>query len=87
MTSEKIGIVGRTGAGKSSLFSSLFRLTNVCDGDIYLDAVKICNVPLKKLRCVRYSNTMNLSDFQRIKGASLTLQVEDDNYSSRSFHF
>lgn len=46
---EKIGIVGRTGAGKSSLIGALFRLANV-DGEISIDGIDTANIKLKELR-------------------------------------
>ncbi|XP_057310596.1 ATP-binding cassette sub-family C member 4-like [Hydractinia symbiolongicarpus] len=46
---EKIGIVGRTGAGKSSLFSMLFRMGNV-SGTVKIDGYPIADLKLKDLR-------------------------------------
>ena len=47
---EKIGIVGRTGSGKSSLTLSLFRIVEAFKGKITIDGKNIAEVPLKKLR-------------------------------------
>lgn len=46
---EKIGIVGRTGAGKSSLIGSIFRLA-VVEGDIIIDDVNTAYVDTQVLR-------------------------------------
>ncbi|CAG2165613.1 unnamed protein product, partial [Oppiella nova] len=48
--SEKIGIIGRTGSGKSSLFQVLFRLVNVEEGNVTIDGIDISSLSLKKLR-------------------------------------
>ncbi|KAJ3096663.1 Multidrug resistance-associated protein 1 [Physocladia obscura] len=47
---EKIGVVGRTGSGKSTLMDSFFRLIEAKEGFIEIDGEDISSIGLKKLR-------------------------------------
>ncbi|ULT79395.1 hypothetical protein L3Y34_010196 [Caenorhabditis briggsae] len=68
--SEKIGIVGRTGAGKSSLTLALFRIIEADGGCIEIDGTNIANLQLEQLRSrltivpqdpVLFSGTMRMN--------------------------
>lgn len=50
ISSQQIGIVGRTGAGKSSLTLGLFRINEVAEGEIIIDGINIAKIGLHDLR-------------------------------------
>ncbi|XP_044271387.1 multidrug resistance-associated protein 1 isoform X5 [Tribolium madens] len=73
---EKVGIVGRTGAGKSSLTLALFRIIEAAEGEILIDGINIAELGLHTLRsrltiipqdAVLFSGTlrMNLDPFDK----------------------
>ena len=47
---EKVGVVGRTGAGKSTMMIALFRITDLCEGSISIDGVDLGKLGLEDVR-------------------------------------
>ena len=47
---ERVGLIGRTGAGKTTIVDLILRTYNVPDGAIFIDGTDINRIPIKALR-------------------------------------
>lgn len=83
----QVGIVGRTGAGKSSLIAALFRLAQV-EGEIDIDYIVTSSIGLHDLRSkisiipqepVLFSGTVrkNLDPFDQYQDSDLWTALEE----------
>lgn len=90
LSGESCGIVGRTGAGKSSIMVGLFRLVDLTNGCILVDGIDISKIPKSMLRScltlvsqdpVVFHNTIrfNLDPFDLYNDNELWFALEQVN--------
>ena len=90
---EKVGVVGRTGSGKSSLMIAILRMVEVVDGQITVDGVDLRALGLNDVRKkitiipqdpVMFSGTIrfNLDPFNQHTDAELWSALEKSNMKS-----
>jgi ABC-type multidrug transport system fused ATPase/permease subunit len=46
----RVGLIGRTGSGKSTIFQSVYRFVDIVSGEILIDNKPIHQIPLKRVR-------------------------------------
>jgi ATP-binding cassette subfamily C (CFTR/MRP) protein 1 len=87
---ERVGVVGRTGSGKSSLMLALFRLVELSSGQITIDNIDISSLKLHDLRSnlsiipqdpVLFSGTVrfNLDPFNQYSDAQIWHALEQSH--------
>ena len=88
---ERVGILGRTGAGKSSLFSALFRLAELESGAIYVDNIDIANISLHRLR---YGRSLSAQDQVRAQSVdtglgagAVSLHTQNQDYKINDLRY
>ncbi len=81
---ENVGIVGKTGSGKTTIVDLLLRIFNIDDGMLYVDGMDVNTIPIKQLReNIAYVPQDNFifSDTIRNNIAFCTDDTSDENVS------
>ena len=93
-TGTRLGILGRTGAGKTSLMSAIYSYFAEYEGDILYDGTPIRSVDLQKLRSsitiipqepVLFNGTLrkNIDPFSRFTNAQIESAMQEVTLSSK----
>ena len=76
---ENIGIIGRTGSGKTTLVNLIMRAFDAPRGTLFIDGNDICRIPLKTLReGIAYVPQDNFLFSDTVKN-NIAFSVEDDH--------
>ncbi|HWO12369.1 MAG TPA: ABC transporter ATP-binding protein [Polyangiaceae bacterium] len=73
---ERVAIVGRTGAGKSTLGALLARLYATPRGSVFLDGIDVCDLPLSRLRAAVLYNQQTPFLFSTTVGRNVGYVLE-----------
>ncbi len=84
---QKIGVIGRTGSGKSSLINAIFKLQKLQQGAIFVDGINIEDIPTDLLRkrihllpqeplFIAGTLRMNLDPYQQFTDAELVTALK-----------
>lgn len=74
---EKIGVIGRTGSGKSTLIKLLWRALDFYEGDILIDGKSIKDVDLKSLRSQVMIVTQETALIEGTLRENIDIRLED----------
>jgi ABC-type multidrug transport system fused ATPase/permease subunit len=80
---EKIGIVGRTAAGKTTIINTLLRITEISNGNLLIDGTRIQDYLIKNLR---YGITMIDQEPTLIKSTFKENLDITDKYSNEELY-
>ncbi len=76
---ENVGLIGRTGSGKTTIVDLIARTYNVPDGTLFVDGIDVNKIPIKALRShIAYVPQDNFL-FSESIGKNIAFAFEDDS--------